>query len=354
VTEHGPRGDATASESVILGNVRRALVTFALLALVACTPSSVVDAEAKRNVGWLDHEGSAEAVAALGRLADSTPTAVAALDRRAPRDPNAYLAAWNGTVRGAPWGASLLRTALADPARADVAAGMMGRGDPHLATFIGDFDAALLKLAGTQRNASVAAALVSVGAPAHDTVEKRMADAKTRGVVCRAMTGPSASDDARNSLISVPMTSRDDEYCVQAVVKLATGDDGVLTWMASFGEPGILSAAGNSDLFPCARLGTLWMKALVERSSDLYTALVVPLTHALKRCPAELDATIASALTQHPAATSMITGAIDPFVSYGGNLPNLCAALPAVARSNPSPFTRERARDALAGACKLK
>jgi hypothetical protein len=137
-------------------------------------------------------------------------------------------------------------------------------------------------------------------------------------------------------------------------VKLATGDDGVLTWLSSFGEPGILSAAGKSDLFPCARLGTLWTKAFTERSTDLYTALVVPLTHGLKRCPAELDAPVASALAQHPAATAMITGAIDPFVSYGAKLVNLCAALPAVARTNASPFTRERARDALSGACKLK
>jgi hypothetical protein len=334
--------------------VRTPLVALALLAVAACAPSSVVDAEAKGNVAWLDKEGSAEAVAALGRLADSKPKAVVALTQRAPRDPNAYLAAWNGTVRGAAWGTTLLRAALADPARADVAAGMMGRGDPHLAGFIDDFDAALLKLAGTQRNASVAAALVSAGPPAHDAVEKRMADATTRGVMCRAMTGPSASDDARKSLVSVPMSSRDDEYCVQAVVKLATGDDSVLTWLSSFGEPGILSAAGKSELFPCARLATLWTKTFTERSTDLYTALVVPLTHALKRCPAELDAPVASVLTQHPPAASVITGAIDPFASYGGKLVSLCAALPAVSRSNPSPFTRERARDAVAGACKLK
>ena len=300
------------------------------------------------------HDGSAEAVAALGRLADSKPKAVAALDKRAPRDANAYGAAWTATARGAPWGVGLLKEALADPTRADVAAGMMGRGDPHLATFVGDFDAALVKLAGTQRNASVAAALVSVGAAAHDAVEKRMADATTRGLVCRAMTGPSASEDARKSLLSVPMSSRDDSYCVQAVVKLATTDDGVLTWLSSFGEPGILSAAGDSELFPCSRLAALWTKAFTERSVDLYTALVVPLNHALKRCPGELDAPVSSALTAHPAATSMITGALDPFVSYGGKLVNLCAALPAVARTSASPFTRERARDALAGACKLK
>jgi hypothetical protein len=63
---------------------------------------------------------------------------------------------------------------------------------------------------------------------------------------------------------------------------------------------------------------------------------------------------VSSALTAHPAATSMITGAVDPFVSYGGKLVNLCAALPSVARTSASAFTRERARDALAGACKLK
>jgi hypothetical protein len=59
----------------------------------------------------------AEVGAALGRIADTDEAAVRALEKRAPTDVSAYIAAWSAVTRGAPWGSTLVRSALADPTR---------------------------------------------------------------------------------------------------------------------------------------------------------------------------------------------------------------------------------------------
>ena len=60
----------------------------ALVALVssgavsACKAKTTGEAEANRDVSWLADNASPEAMAALGRLADSDPRAVAVLEKR--------------------------------------------------------------------------------------------------------------------------------------------------------------------------------------------------------------------------------------------------------------------------------
>lgn len=323
--------------------------------LGGCKPSSVQEAETKGDVVWLDQNGSPEALAALGRIADKNPKAAAAVEARASFDPSAWAIAWAAVVRGAPWGTAMLKKGLGDAARAEQAAAAMARRDAHLAQFVTELDGALVRLAASQQNAAVATVLASAGVAAHEAVERRLADGSTRGAICRGIASSDSSADARKSLTTVPPASRDNAYCVDAVVKLAADDDETLGWLATGSEPGILGSAGKSELMPCGRLHTLWGKALAERPPESHSALVVPLSNALKRCPKELDGVLADSITRLPATHFVVVGAIDAFGSYGGNLKATCAALPAVAANAKAPaVTRERARDALAHSCTLK
>ena len=320
-----------------------------------CRPSTVADAEAKGDVAWLDAKGTPEALAALGRLADKNPKAVVAIESRMAYDPTAYALAWSATVRGAAWGTTTLKKALGDPSRAEAAAAAMSRKDPHLAQFVTELEGALVRLAASQQNAAVATGLASVGAPAKDAVERRLADGSTRGAMCRGISSTDASGEARKSLTLVSPASRDNGYCVDAVIKIASEDDDLLAWLATSGEPGIVGAAGKNELMTCGRLHTLWGKALAERAPEVYSALLVPLSNALKRCPKELDGVLADAITRLPATHFVVVGAIDAFGSYGGNLKATCAALPIVAANMKAPgVTRERARDALAHSCTMR
>ncbi len=325
------------------------------ISCVGCRPSTVAEAEAKGDVVWLDTKGTPEALQALGRLADKNPKAVIAIESRTAYDPTAYQLAWAATLRDAPWGTTTLKKALGDPSRAESAAAAMSRKDPHLAQFVTELEGALVRLAASQQNAAVATGLASVGAAAKDAVERRLADGSTRGAMCRGLSSADASAEARKSLTVVPPASRDNGYCVDAVIKIAAEDDDLLAWLATAGEPGIVGAAGKNELMKCARLHTLWAKALAERSPEVYSALLVPLSNALKRCPNELDGVLADAITRLPATHFVVVGAIDAFGSYGGNLKATCAALPIAAANMKAPgVTRERARDALAHSCTLR
>jgi hypothetical protein len=321
-------------------------------ALVACRPSSVAEAEAKGNVAWLDQNGSPEAIAALGRLADADPKAVGALQARAQFEVRPYKAAWAAVVRGAPWGTTLLRAGLADPRRADVASSAMQRHEPHLAAFVPDLEGALVRLSGSQENVNVSGTLASIGPLAHPSIERLLADASTRGAMCRGIASGGADADARQILVDAPETSRDDVACVDAVVRVAVDDEAVLAWLGERGEPGILGAAGKGSTLPCPRLHVAWAKAFAARLPDSYKALTVPLAYATKRCPADLDGVLADTLQRLPAAHETVVRAIDPFESYGDGLRATCASLPAVAAGHDTALVKERASDALMHACK--
>jgi hypothetical protein len=329
------------------------LATLAGLAgLPGCHPSTVAEAEAKGNVPWLEQNGSPEAIAALGRLADGDPKAVTALEARAEFEIQPFKAAWAGVIRGAPWAAAMLRAGLANPKRADVAASAMQKHEPHLGAFVGDLEAALVRLSASPDNVNVASTLASVGPAARPSVQRLLADASTRKAMCRGIASGGADADARSALIEVPEAARDDVACVDAVVRVSADDEKVLSWLAERGEPGLLGAAGKSSALPCPRLHFAWGKAFAARPPESYKALTVPLAYATKRCPADMDGVLADTLQRLPAAHEVVVRAIDPFETYGDGLRATCAALPAVAGGRDVALVKERASDTLMHACK--
>jgi hypothetical protein len=313
----------------------------------------VGDAERDGDVAWLDANGSQEAVAALGRLADNSPKAVDALNGRANRDVATYVAAWNATLRGAAWGSATLRTGLADPARAEDAASVMGRKDGHLVPFLPDLEAALVRLAAGHNNVAIASVLASVGPTADLAVMRRLDDATTRGPMCRGIGAPDASADARRVLMRVAAHSRDDSSCVEAVLKLAIDNDAALEWLASSAEPGLLSAAGSHEEFPCARLKPLWATALATRAEATHSTLTVPLLSSVQRCASALDPILSEALTHDPTAYGLIVSGIDPYGAETQDLKLTCATLRSSAGNRGSSLTRGRASEAVSHGCRL-
>jgi hypothetical protein len=343
-------GLVRCAQGVVFATLLAALT--ALTALTACKAKGVGDAEEKGDVDWLDANGSPEAVAALGRLADTNAKAVDALGGRASYDVNAYIAAWNATVRGAAWGPGTLRAGLADPSRAEEAATVMTRRDPHLAVFVPDLEAALVRLSGSSDTVALAAVLASAGKPAEAAIVRRLADGGSRRSMCRGIGSPDASDEARQMLMRVPSTSRDDESCIEEVLKLATDNDTALEWLATVAEPGLLSAAGNHDDFPCPRLKGVWSLALVGRPAAQSSMLTVPLLNAVKRCALALDPVLAEGLRRLPASHPLIVAAVDPYASETSDLKGTCDALRPVASGRDGPLVRERAREAVTNACR--
>jgi hypothetical protein len=345
-----------ASERAKLGAMSRirigALALGVALALVACKPKGAPEAEASRDIAWLADDASPESIAALGRLADTEPRALAALEARGAHDVNVYIAGWVAVERGAPWGAALLRGALGDPLRAELAASAMPRRDPRLQPFVADLEGAVVRLSAGRRGSVVAGILASVGPPAHAAVERRLVDAKTRGVMCDGLTLPEASADARSLVLAVPPEARDHPSCVDAVLKLAETEDVVLGWLAVGAEPGLLGAAAKSGL-PCPRITTAWEKALTERPSEQHAAMAVPLQVSIRRCTQGLDPLLAELLAKAPRARSPIVQAIDPFGGELAEMPLTCRALGKGWVRAESRRVTERAGDALAHGCKF-
>jgi hypothetical protein len=321
-----------------------------VLFMTACKPATVAEAEARGDVAWLQQNDTPAAVDAIGRLADKNPVAIAALVGRSAYDPGAFRAAWTAVLRGMPWGTAVLHDALGDPTRADVAASMMGQRDPHLVPFVGDLEQALVRLSASPQNVNVSSALASVAS--QGVIERRLADASTRGAMCMGIAAPQAGDEAHAALTSAPQSSRDAPACVNAAVVVAADDEAALAWLAATAEPGLLGAAGKSDAMPCAQLHVAWVKAFGVRPASDYPALTVPLGYAVKRCPAQMDGVLADAIAHMPASHGVVVQAIDPFASYGDALHATCAALPTVASGRDTAVVRERANDALTHACK--
>ncbi len=140
----------TASGGQARRSVLVALATTATLATLGmavggCDPSTVADAEARGKARWLDTQGSPEAVAALGRLADKDAEAAQLLEARSKFDVNAMVAAWSGVKRSQAWATNLLKSGLADTKRTEFAASSMARQDPLLVPFVPDLEAALAR-----------------------------------------------------------------------------------------------------------------------------------------------------------------------------------------------------------------
>jgi len=328
-----------------------ALLGVALTLAAGCKPKTVGEAENKGDVAWLDAEGSGEAVAAIGRLADKDARAAEVIDTRAATDVNAYIAAWAAVERGATWGTPTLRTGLGNPTRAETTASVMTRKDPHLVDFVTDLEGALVRLAASTRTTAVTAVLASVGPAADAALTRRLEDSSTRGAMCRGIGAPDASPDARRVLMRVPSTARDDESCIEAVLLEASRNDTALDWLASNAEPGLLGAAGVRNEFPCARLSAAWAKAFVARPADAASGLTVALRNAMSRCGRALDPVLAPALTQEPPVYELIIAAMDPFATELQDLPLTCNALKPIYAGKGNAFTRERSRAAVHHGC---
>jgi hypothetical protein len=170
--------------------------------------------------------------------------------------------------------------------------------------------------------------------------------------MCGGIASPNADADARMALRNVPSSSRDDASCLGAVVMLAASDDAMMRWLAQVAEPGLLGAASKSGTLDCVRMHRIWADALAARDSTQAAALTVPLSSAVKRCPARMDGVLADALKSRPDAQAAVIGALDPFSPDDSQLKATCAALPAIATGHASPIAKERAADAVAHGCK--
>jgi hypothetical protein len=208
-----------------------------------------------------------------------------------------------------------------------------------------------VRLAASRHNTAIAAVLASVGPDADATLVRRLADSSTRGAICRGIGSPDAAPSARRVLMSVPVTSRDDESCVEAALIGAVRDDPALDWLATNAEPGLMSAAGAREAFPCARLATLWSKAFATRAAEAAATLTVPLHNAIARCGRALDPVLAPALSKSLAEYELIIAGLDPFGTEVQDLPQTCAALKPLYQVQGSAFTRERSRAAVVHGC---
>jgi hypothetical protein len=321
-------------------------------ALAGCKPSSVTEAEAKRDVAWLTDNGSPEAVAALGRLADTDPKALQTLEGRGPTDVNTYIAAWAAVTRSAPWGTTFIRSGLGDPTQAEMAASALPRRDPRLIPFAGDLESAVVRLAAGRKSAVVAGVLASIGPQAHAPVERRLVDPKTRKAMCDGIALPEASGDARSLVLAVAPESRNDDSCVTLIIDMAANEDAVLGWLATNAEPGLLTATAKSNL-TCPRMATVWQKALTARPVETHAALAVPLQLSVRRCTSALDPVLGELLAKAPRSRATIIRAIDPFSGDLADMHETCKSLRAGYANGESPLIRERARDAIANGCKF-
>lgn len=329
-------------------------VLFALC-VVACGSRNVPDAEAKKDVKWLADNPTADAVAALGRLADNDQKARDAIDARASKgDVNAFIAGWTAVTRNADWGTTFLRASLGDPTRAEVCATALPRKDLRLVPFIADLENAVIRLASGRRGSSVIAGVIaSLGPPAHDVVQRRLVDARTRGAMCDGIASPEASGDAKSVLLAVPTDARDNDSCVTAVIQMATTENVVVDWLAIGAEPGLLSVAAKSGTLPCPRLAAIWKKGLAERPAAEQSPMVVPLQYSIARCDKELDPTMGELLMKAPRSRPTIVMAIDP---YGSNLVAMkatCTALKSGVANGETAVVRERADDAVLRGCAM-
>lgn len=328
--------------------MRRAAVV-ALCTLFACTPSNVAEAEKKHDVGWLANNGSPEAIAALGRVADDDKRAQEELEKLSQPGARSldggagtfdvYLAVWNGAERKAPWAVDLTKRTLADPNRMNDMANAIKRGSPEVSAFVAELDEAL----GRGCDMSCGAALASATGPAASSaIEKRLADAKTRNAMCSGIGSTESSKDARAVFMRAPESSRDALACPGAAARIAAQDDTALDWLAKRAEPGLLRAAGQ-DAVPCDRLARLWTTVFASRDHAVYGALSVPLTEAVKRCPKTLDAAVAGALGSDTDAQTLAIAAMNATNAH--DLPTSCGAVQNVARGHAPQVTKARAAE---------
>jgi len=330
----------------------RALL-FAFCILAACKSKDVHDAEARVDLAFLEADPSPESTAALGRLADQNPRALAVVGQRAKAsDVNAFIAAWQGTQRGASWSLSLFREGLSDPARAVVAQSALPRKDPRTAELLPELEAAF-RAAAPQDAAKVGALITSLGAPAKAAVTRALDLPKTRATMCDALSSPDASREALAAFRGVAPEKRDDTACTSLAANRAQTDDEMLAWLAKEAEPGLLAAASRRGSLGCPRSAVLWEKALSTRPKESHMQLASELSATSHRCSEAMDPVLAKAMADLDDSRAWVVSALDPADQNLSRLGKTCLAMKAVALggAGTSVRTRERARDAVARGC---
>ena len=261
-----------------------------------CVPSTIDEAERKGDVAWLDQNGTPDAVAALGRLADTQaegaggarePLVVRRRRRSAPRG--------RGVVRGAPWGTTMLRDGAGRPeARGPARRARWTSTTPRLVASSRPTSSSALHapVGDACRTSTSRAPSPSVGPPAHDAITRRLADASTRGAMCRGIASKDADADARKALLDAPVgVARRERAAWTRVVHIAAERRRRRSpGSAETGRAGAARAPRARTRRSRARsLHVAWAKALAARAPEGYSALTVPLGYAVKRCTAEMD-----------------------------------------------------------------
>jgi len=325
------------------------MVAFCMLS--ACTPTSVVDAEKKKNVAWLEANGSPEAVAALGRLADDdqdAQSALAALAKatvgKATTDAGAgaldvELAVWGGVERNASWAITMTKRELADPNRKQDMASAMKHGDVQIAAFIPDLEAAMPN--GCD---ACGGALASIDGPnVTSAIARRLADGETRKSMCIGISASDSSGGARDAFMRAPVSSRDADVCTVTAARIASRDDAALSWLAKTAEPGLVRNLGEMK---CDRQVKLWSTLLTSRDHATFGALPRALEDSVRACPKDLDATLAGALGADVDSATLVLSALGS--SNARDLKQTCAATPAASQRVTAVLARANARDFIA------
>jgi hypothetical protein len=113
-----------------------------------------------------------------------------------------------------------------------------------------------------------------------------------------------------------------------------------------------MSSVSKATQVPCSRVYAMWARALVARPPQVYSALTVPLSLSIKRCPEAIDGVLADAIVHIPGVRATIVTAIDPFSGDTTALKATCKVLPQVAHGWDAGIIRERANDALQHGCR--
>ena len=112
-----------------------------------------------------------------------------------------------------------------------------------------------------------------------------------------------------------------------------------------------MRVAGESDAFPCDRLAHVWSTVLTSRDRSTYASLALPLQAAVKRCPKELDATLATSLAADVQSQTLAVMSIEPTDASKTKLGRTCAAIGNVALGSANAPTKARAAE-IAARCR--
>lgn len=301
----------------------RSVVPLLCVALVACSPASVAEAEAQKDVAWLDKHESRASMEALGRLADHEPKAASALAKRRGNQ-DVYHAAWLAHTRGVSWGDDVLRVALSSPTELPLAVAELPPRDPRLEGFTEDL-AKGIRSTSAEHGAGAVTLLASLGPSAQPHLLRLLDSPATREVTCAGLASPHVTPESRRALTLAPPDARMSPTCQRTLFQHAASDTKVLDWLGDAGEPALVAAA--VETLECPKLAHLWERVFGS-SRETMTALEPALTASVARCSAVLDPVIARVLPSTRRARTTILHALEVEDAHAEQLEATCKQLP--------------------------